>query len=82
MRRLRATSLQPCESCSQKFHEFFHIPQDTSGRVATARNVAGLYVVALVHSQSNPISRSKIGQSLQVVWGRAATREQTRAGTL
>ena len=30
------------------FHEFFHIPQDTSGHVGTARNVAGLYVVDVV----------------------------------
>jgi hypothetical protein len=40
--------LQPSESCIQMFHEFFHIPQDTSGHVGTARNVAGLYVVEVV----------------------------------
>ena len=39
---------QPFKSCNQKFHEFFHISEDTSGHVGTARNVAGLYVVDVV----------------------------------
>jgi hypothetical protein len=30
------------------FHEFFHIPEDSSGHVGTARNVAGLHVVDVV----------------------------------
>jgi hypothetical protein len=27
------------------FHEFFQIPEDTSGHVGTVRNALGLYVV-------------------------------------
>ena len=62
------------------FHEFFHIPEDTSGHVGTAGNVAGLYVVDVVEFPewcsgpgrvakvevvgSNPISRSKILSTL------------------
>ena len=44
------------------FHEFFHISEDISGHVGTARNVAGLYVVDVVEFPElcNPCARNEV----------------------
>ena len=60
MRRLTDTWLQLSESCSQKLHEFFHIPQDMSGRHATSRDTLWLMLLNFPNGVQGPERVAKV----------------------